>query len=235
MFDSIPAGENLFCDGVQTLTFRAPELLPGLSRAHRARGGSAWKSVFPGPPTAWLEISSECHIHHPQIVRQPPGQREQPAASVPPRWGRDDGLPRTGLLPNFSPPVSQGAEESCNLPRSVKPCLTSTPTSICVLLETLGRRWNKDGTNGFNSTGLSVPLVTQPIYSSAVLRCPCGPIRQRYHLLKAAHDEATCLCCNQGDVQRMRVKDSCARRWRSRSLPGASTRGWWEQPTLEED
>ncbi|XP_074711821.1 uncharacterized protein LOC141937688 [Strix uralensis] len=131
--------------------------------------------------------------------------------------------------------IHPGAEESCNLPRSVKPCLTSTPTSICVLLETLGRRWNKDGTNGFNSTGPSVPLVTQPIYSSAVLRCPCGPIRQRYHLLKAAHDEATCLCCNQGDVQRMRVKDSCARRWRSRSLPGASTRGWWEQPTLEED
>lgn len=81
-------------------------------RGQPAVAGWLW-SPFPGPPVARLEIGSERRIHHAQIVQQPPGQREQQAASVPPRQSRDDGLPRTELPPpNFSLSGSQGEIES---------------------------------------------------------------------------------------------------------------------------
>lgn len=81
-------------------------------RGQPAVAGWLW-SPFPGPPAARLEIGSERRIHHAQIVQQPPGQREQRAASVPPRQSRDDGLPRTELPPpNFSLSGSQGEIES---------------------------------------------------------------------------------------------------------------------------
>lgn len=64
--------------------------------------GGAGKGMGQAPPE--LEISSERRIHHAQIVQQPPGQREQRAASVPPHQRRGDGLPRTELPPPDSPP-----------------------------------------------------------------------------------------------------------------------------------
>jgi len=70
----------------------------------------AW-SPFPGLPAARLEIGSQHRLHHTQIVWEPPGQREQRVASVPPRWSHRDGLPRTELPPNFSLLGSQGEVE----------------------------------------------------------------------------------------------------------------------------
>lgn len=53
-------------------------------------------------------LSSE-PIHHAQIARRPPGQREQHGAAVPPRWSRGDGLPRAEPPPpGSSLPASPG-------------------------------------------------------------------------------------------------------------------------------
>ncbi|XP_042660693.1 uncharacterized protein LOC116965536 [Tyto alba] len=105
MFDSIPAGENIFSDGGAE---PAGAAAGPAQRGRRARGtaalsaprrcrrngagttaGSArerWPRGPPAPSRGHLRGSVSGRQHLPQ-----------------PRRGRDDGLPRTGLPPNLSP------------------------------------------------------------------------------------------------------------------------------------